>query len=114
MPRMRGTDMRTGYISAFIAVAVILLFIDWILGAACAAGLPKIVFLLVNFPFGVIYVWFESHWAGTGYVISGRTVSELWSFVAFFGTVFLQTCLYWSLWLSWDHRYQRRHQTGSA
>ncbi len=100
--------MRSHRISAFVAIAMFLLLVDLLLGVAMVEGFPKIVYLLVNFPFGAVYLWFESHWVGTRYVISGQTVSETWSFVAFFGSVFAQACLYWVLWVLWDRRYQRR------
>ncbi len=86
---------------AFIALAM--LVIDWALGALHAVGLvPLWPFLVLNFPFGLPSVWLESHWAGTHYSVAGQNVNELWSFAAFFFSVFAQAGLYsWllGLWL---------------
>ncbi|MFA5863099.1 MAG: hypothetical protein WC975_00275 [Phycisphaerae bacterium] len=99
--------MNTKNLKAFLLILVVVLLIDWFLGAA---GLHKL-FLLANIPFGVANVWFESHWVGTHYEVSGRTVGENWAFLIFFGTIFAQSCFYFLLWSIWHKRRTVRRET---
>ena len=87
------------------------IIIYWILGVLCASGIiPLWTFLVANFPFGGLYVWMESSWVGTHYVMLGRTFDDLGS-LAIFGVAALgQACVYCFLW-HWFIRWnQRRHQ----
>ena len=82
-------------IKKYILIVVVLLILNWILGMARVNGLvPLWAFAVLNFPFGLPYIWMEAHWAGTYYVVSGRLVSELWSLVLFFFMVAAQAWLY--------------------
>ena len=85
--------------------------IDWILGALCASGIiPSWVYLVANFPFGGLYVWMESSWVGTHYVMLGWNVGDFGSLVIFGITVLGQACVYCILWRwlnKWNHL---RHQ----
>jgi hypothetical protein len=86
----------------YLKIAAILLLEDWALGAAQAGGLmPLWTFLAANFPFGAIYVWFESHWTGTQYRIGNQAVSELWPLLCFFPIVLAQAWLYCLLFGLW-------------
>jgi hypothetical protein len=85
--------------------------IDWILGVLCASGIiPLWTFLVANFPFGGLYVWMESSWVGTHYVMLGRNVGDFGSLFIFGFAVLGQAGLYCILWrwfVQWNHR---RHQ----
>lgn len=96
----------------YLAVALVLLAVDWTLGALQAANvIPLGSFLVLNFPFGLPFVWLESHWEGTRYVLGeGQNISELWSFAAFFFSVFAQAGLYSFL----LDRWQRNRPASSA
>jgi hypothetical protein len=74
----------------------VMLAVDWVLGALQAAHLiPLWSFLVFNFPFGLPFVWLESDWAATHYSSGeGQSISETWSFVALFSSVFGQAWLY--------------------
>ena len=92
-------------VKRFALIALALLVIDWALGVLHVwRVLPLWSFLVMNFQFGLPFVWIESHWAGTHYSVAGQNVNETWSFVAFFFSVFAQAWLY-----SWlIGRWQRR------
>jgi hypothetical protein len=78
---------------------IFLLVLDWGWGIAQVRGLvPLWSFAVLNFPFGLPYVWIESHWVGTHYEVSGRTVDELWSMGMFVFMVVAQSILYRGLW----------------
>ena len=82
-------------VKRYALIALALLVVDWGLGMLhVSRALPLWSFLLVNFPFGLPFVWLESHWAGTHYSVAGQNVNEAWSFVAFFFSVFAQAWLY--------------------
>jgi hypothetical protein len=89
----------------FWLIALGMLALDWGWGMAQVRGIvPLWSFLIVNFPFGIPYVWIESHWAGTLYSVGGRTVDELWSMALFCFMVFGQASLYFLLirhWRAW-------------
>jgi hypothetical protein len=54
----------------------------------CAAGiLPHRVFLVLNLPFGALYVYRESCWVRTHYLIFGQTVGDPGSGVVFLSVV---------------------------
>ena len=64
----------------------------------CASGtLPDWTFLLLNVPFGAIYVWMESSWVGTHYEMLGRTVGDVGSGVLFLFVVMAQSLCYFAL-----------------
>lgn len=91
--------MRTKPAATFFVILGTLLVVDWVLGAAQARGvIPLWVFLVPNFPMGLPYVWLESQWAGTAYMVNGQPVSEVYSFVLLLAAVVLQSILYWVLW----------------
>ena len=92
----------------FVAV---MLVVDWVLGALQAAHvIPLWSFLVFNFPFGLPFVWLESHWAATHYSLSeGQSISETWSFVALFFSVFAQAWLYSFLFGYWRNRRRETH-----
>ncbi len=100
-----GQDSRKQFMNMrrYGLIALSLLVIDWALGALHATGvLPLWSFLVLNLPFGLPFVWLESHWVGTHYSVAGQNVSEVWSFVAFFFSVLAQAGLYsWLLGLRW-------------
>jgi hypothetical protein len=83
-------------IKRYLLIASAMLVVDWVLGALQAAHIiPLWSFLVFNFPFGLPFVWLESHWAGTRYSLGeGQSISETWSFVALFFSVFAQAWLY--------------------
>ena len=88
-----------------------MLIVDWVLGALQAAHVIPLwsLFLVFNFPFGLPFVWLESHWAVTRYSLGeGQSISETWSFVALFFSVFAQAWLYSVLFGWWR---SRRHET---
>jgi hypothetical protein len=93
-------------IKRFALITLAMLVIDWALGILHVSRvLPVWSFLVLNFPFGLPYVWFESHWAGTHYSVAGSSVSELWSFTAFFFSAFGQAWLYSWLIGCWHKRH---------
>jgi len=102
VPKREDFQMTRNKVAPFFLIAAALLVIDSGLGAGCAAGkLPHLVFFLANIPFGGIYVWMESQWVGTHYVVFGRRVGDLTSLIVFLGVVFAQACVYFGLWNIW-------------
>ena len=99
-------------IKRYALIALAMLAADWALGALHVAGaVPLWSFLALNFPFGLPFVWLESHWAGTHYAVAGENVNEMWSFAAFFFSVFAQAWLYsWLL----GKRQRRSHAMTAA
>ncbi len=86
-------------------LALSLFLLDWGWGMAQVRGLvPLWSFLVLNFPCASPYVWLESNWAGTRYVVAGRTVDELWSLVFFLLMVFGQAWVYAHLFKHWLRR----------
>ena len=83
-------------IKRYILLALAMLAVDWTLGALQAAHvIPLGSFLVFNFPFGLPFVWLESHWAATRYTLGeGQSINEVWSFLALFFSVFAQAGLY--------------------
>lgn len=81
------------------AVFGIVLLVDWALGVLCASGhLPHWVFLLLNLPFGALYVLMESSWVGTHYELWGWRFGDLGSLVVFLFVVIAQSLLYFLAW----------------
>ena len=99
-------------IKRYILIALAMLAVDWTLGALQAAHvIPLGAFLVFNFPFGLPFVWLESHWAATRYTLGeGQSISEVWSFIALFFSVFAQAGLYSLLFGRW----LRSRQASSA
>jgi hypothetical protein len=92
-------------IKRYLTICGVLLIVDWALGAAQANHIvPLWTFLAANFPFGAIYVWFESHWTGTQYRIGDQVISELWPLVLFFPIVLAQAWVYYFLAGVWLRR----------
>ena len=90
----------------YLTFVWILLVVDWVLGACQAHGLiPLWTFLVVNFAFGGVYVWFESHWTGTQYAVGNQAISELWPLLTCFPIVFLQAWLYYLVYGQWHRRH---------
>lgn len=85
--------------------------IDWILGALCASGIaPLWTFLIANFPFGGLYVWMESSWVGTHYIMLGHNVGDIGSLFIWGVAVLAQACLYCALWYwfkGWNRRWRQ-------
>lgn len=93
----------------YLKIFVVLLLLDWALGAAQASHLvPLWIFLAANFPFGAIYVWFELHWTGTQYLLGDQAVSESWPLLSFFPIVLVQAWLYYLLFGFWPKRCSAR------
>ena len=85
-------------IKGYFKIFGVLLIVDWALGAAQANHvIPLWTFLAANFPFGAIYVWFESHWTGAQYRIGDQPVSEAWPLFLFFPIVVAQAFVYYFL-----------------
>ena len=83
-------------IRRYLIIFAILLVADYALAVLHTYRLvPLWTFLAANFPFGVIYVWFEAHWTGTQYRIGDKVISELWPFWTFFPIVFAQAWVYY-------------------
>ncbi len=60
-------------IKRYALIVLAMLAIDWTLGALRVSGvLPSWSFLVLNFPFGLPFVWLEAHWAGTHYSVAGQ------------------------------------------
>jgi hypothetical protein len=79
----------------YTIIALAMLIIDLALGALHVAGvLPLWSFVVLNFPFGLPFVWLESHWAGTHYSVAGQNVSEMWSFAALLFSVIAQAWVF--------------------
>lgn len=77
----------------------IVLVMDWALGVLCASGhLPHWVFLLLNLPFGGLYVLMESSWVGTHYELLGWRFGDLGSLAVFLFVVIAQSLLYFQAW----------------
>jgi diacylglycerol kinase len=90
--------MRTRLLQHLVIIGVVVLILDWILGAMCASGmLPEWAFLLFNIPFGAIYVWMESSWVGTHYRMLGQNVGDIGSGVVFLFVVMAQSLCYFAL-----------------
>jgi hypothetical protein len=72
---------------------------DWMLAVLCVYKIiPLWFYLIPNFPFGGLYVWMESSWVGTHYVMLGHIVGDFGSLVIFVISAFGQACLYCFLW----------------
>jgi hypothetical protein len=97
-------------IRRYLLIAAAMLAVDWVVGALAAAHVvPLWSFLLLNFPFGLPFVWLETHWAGTRYSLGeGQSISEAWSFVALFFSAFAQAWLYSLLLGFWRKRQATR------
>ncbi len=81
----------------WMCIALALLAVNWALGVFATKDiLPLWTFVVVNFPFGTLHAWFESHWTGTRYSFAGTPVSETWGFVTFFAMVVLQASAYYA------------------
>ena len=95
----------------YVLFVAVMLVVDWVLGALQAAHvIPLWSFLVFNFPFGLPFVWLESHWAGTHYSLgAGQSISETWSFVALFFSAFAQAWLYSFLFGHWRNRRREAH-----
>jgi hypothetical protein len=92
-PRAHVHLQRFGVLTLVAFVAV------WAIGALTVAGLlPQWVFPTVLFPSGVLYTWFESHWTGTQYVFSGRTVSDFDALMLAPIVALLQGAIYVAIW----------------
>jgi len=96
-------------IKRYMLFASAMLVVDWVLGALQAAHVISIwSFLVFNFPFGLPFVWLESHWAGTHYEVGGQSINETWFFVTLFFAVFTQALFYSALFGYWQ---RKRHET---
>ena len=101
------------YLKVFIGIAVTLTLVDWVLGSLIVDDkLPVWAMLLVNPPFGYVYVWTESLWLGEGYKIGEEVVMRLQ-----LGAHLAQIFFYYVAWLVWEwyHRkpqLQEKHQSG--
>jgi hypothetical protein len=82
----------------FAWVLLMLLPLDWALGAWCAANAtshwPEACFMLANIPCGGLYLWFESHWTGTRYMFGERSAGDLASLAMFMAVVIGQALVY--------------------
>ena len=97
--------MKARRLLVFVLIAVVVLGLDWVLGVlSMKQVVPLYVFAVANIPFGLPHVWMESHWMGAHYEIGGAVVSEMWSFVTFFGTVSGQSVAYFLVWRYWRKR----------
>lgn len=95
--------MLVKYLKAFIGIAAALTLVIIVLGSVIVRDiLPTWVMLIVNPPFGIVYVWTESLWMGEGYSIGEKAVSA-WQWGAYSSQIFL----YFGLWFVWD-RYRRK------
>jgi hypothetical protein len=82
----------------FIVITAIVLLVDWILGVLGAFGpIFKWIFLIFNIPFGAIYVWMESSWEGTHYLMLGHRVGDFGSLFIFLFVVLAQSCVYFAV-----------------
>jgi hypothetical protein len=78
----------------FAVILPVLLLLDWVIGGMTVAGLlPKWVFAVANVPFGIVNVWFESHWTGNQYLF-GHPVSDGVSLLIFVTVIIAQAILY--------------------
>ena len=92
-------------IKRYLKICGALLIVDWALGAAQAAHVvPPWTFLAANFPFGGVYVWFESHWTGNQYRLGDQVLSEAWPLFLFFLIVLAQAWVYYLLFSLWLRR----------
>jgi len=73
--------------------------------------LPLWVFLLANVPFGGVYVWMESSWVGTRYVMLGHNVGDGVSLLISAGVVLAQGGLYSFLWSRWQRTHHYAKET---
>ena len=86
-------------IKRLVLAGLVVLIVDWLWGMGQVRGLvPLWSFAVLNFPFGLPYVWIESHWVGTHYEVGGQTVDELWSMGLFLFMVGAQALMYSWLW----------------
>lgn len=91
--------MKTTLLREFGVVLGTVLLMDWALGVLCASGhLPHWVFLLLNLPFGALYVLMESSWVGTHYELWGWRFGDLGSLAVFLFVVIAQSLLNFLAW----------------
>jgi hypothetical protein len=100
--------MRFKKLMPYVAIIGATLIIDWGLGMLCASGVaPLWTFLVANFPFGGVYVWMESSWAGTHYVMLGQRVGDVGALIIWAVVALAQAGLYCVLWHLFAARRQR-------
>jgi hypothetical protein len=68
---------RRSIVGRFAVLAVLVFVMDWVLAGLILEGIARPwSFVAANPPFGLLYLWFESHWTGTQYLFNGRPVSD--------------------------------------
>ena len=103
--------MRFKDLMPYAVIVVATLVVDWSLGMLCASGVaPLWTFLVANFPFGGVYVWMESSWSGTHYVMLGETVGDVGSLIIWAAVAFAQAGLYCVLWHLFTARKQKSYK----
>ncbi len=97
---------KTQNMKRYLLFLPVMLAVDWVLGALHVAHIiPLWVFLVFNLPFGLPFVWLESHWTGTQYLLgAGQTVGDGWSLVIWCCGVLAQAWLYSVLYGWWRSR----------
>ena len=80
-------------------IMVLLFMVSWIVGVLCASNrIPGWLFILPNFPFGILTVWMESTWVGAHYEMFGHTFcGEMISMLLFCFVVIAQSLFYFRL-----------------
>ncbi len=95
--------MRKRYAKVLLLIAATLTLANWALGSLIVRGeLPAWTMLLVNPPFGGVYVWTESLWQGKGYLL-GEDVIMAGQLSAHIAQIFV----YYGAWLVWE-RHRRK------
>ncbi len=97
---------KTQNMKRYLLFLPVMLAVDWVLGALHVAHIiPLWAFLVFNLPFGLPFVWLESHWTGTQYLLgAGQTVGDGWSLVIWSCGVLAQAWLYSVLYGWWRSR----------
>jgi hypothetical protein len=95
----------------YAGIVVATLVVDWGLGMLCASGVaPLWTFLVANSPFGAVYVWMESSWSGTHYVMLGQRAGDIGSLIIWAAVALAQGSLYCVLWHVLTGKRPRAHE----
>jgi hypothetical protein len=91
----------------FFLLLFLLLLIDWVLGVLVLHGfMPDWVYLLVNIPFGLIYLGTRLLWTGIRYELFGQALPTTLISLIQIIAVIAQAIVYWYAvrWFSWRKR----------
>ena len=92
----------------FALLLIALLVIDWIAGVLITHDvLPIWVYVILNVPFGIVYVLSRFLWTGVRYELLGQPIAGMWISAVQLLAVIAQAVVYWLVW-RWLRQRNRR------